>query len=261
MSLKRYTYRIKPLSKLALSPRDHQGFHLAAGDFKEDQIQKVDGRDIKIIYPFYQYGSYESYQPDKADYYIPGSSIKGALVLGDQKNSAKLMVDDVRIDAKSLELTSLYKLQYMSKDSSIPVELGLFFPNVAVEMLQVERSFTGELFCEADISTYFQTAHKNNMRKLEQLRCKLGKVVNSIVVHQNSKQKVLNLIEQIKKIETNRETQLGSYLLLLGGFKGLALSGLFDITNFDKLDTAVYLDQSTNLPYGLVQITDLKEMV
>ncbi|MCP1137383.1 hypothetical protein NKT34_29440 [Paenibacillus polysaccharolyticus] len=258
MSLKRYTYRIQPLSKLALSPREHQGYHLAAGDFKTEEIRDLNAKDIKIIYPFYQYGSYESYQPDKTEYYIPGSSIKGALISGIQKNPAKLMVDDIRIEQGDLELTQLHKLQHMSQDASKSVKLAPFFPNVAVEMLKAGCGCAGELFCEADVSTYLQTAHKKTLDKLKQLHDKLVKMRRDNIINEAAIQHVSDLIGNIDRV---RDTHHDSCLLLLGGYKGLVLSGLFDITDFDKLETAVYVDQPACLPYGLVQITDIKEMV
>lgn len=258
MLLKRYTYRIQSLSKLALSPKEHQGFHLAAGDFKQEEIRELNAKEIKIIYPFYQYGSYESYQPDIAEYYIPGSSIKGALVSGNQKNPAKLMVDDIRINRKDIELTQIHKLQYMSQDVSKSVKLGSFFPNVVVEMLKAKCEYTGELFCESEVSTYLQKAHKNTLCKLKQLHDKLVNMSKNSISNEGSIQHVSDLIGNI---DSMRETYRESYLLLLGGYKGLALSGLFGIKDFDKLDTAVYVDQPVCMPYGLAQITDVQEMV
>ncbi|MDQ0659931.1 hypothetical protein [Paenibacillus sp. W2I17] len=271
MSLQRYQYRLKTLSKLAMSPRDHEGLYLAAKEFKREDVIKhlssesaSDESDrankVNIIYPFYQYGAYSPYNPIKAEYYIPGSSLKGALlpkgVNDTVKRSSKLMVDDIPVESKDVRLNQLNKLQNMSEGRTEPIVLKEFFPNVAVEILEAESDYTGELFYEGDLHTMLQAAQQQTMCKLAQFIDKLGVVSDEILVDDNTKQHVVQLKKNIQSlIDDDRDR----CILLLGGYKGLALSGVFKNVKFGKVDSAVYVDTNKGLPYGMVEIVDCQE--
>lgn len=272
MSFKKYKYQLETVSSLILSPRDHKGLYLAARDFQTEQISKhfstietdknAVGR-IKIIYPFYQYGTYSSYQPDSTDYYIPGSSIKGSLLSNSEQKLAKeLLVDDVPIKGTDLRLTQLQKLQYLSPDNDNATMLDSFFPNVAVEMLLAERTYTGEMFCKEDIRTYLQAAQERTTAKLSQLYVKLATVLERNEIDEKTKPKVIQLKDNVQMImERSRER----CFLLLGGYKGLSLSGPFEQedkpVDFSAVDTAVYMDCSSYLPHGIVEILEYREVL
>ncbi|TKH42543.1 hypothetical protein C1I60_17220 [Paenibacillus terrae] len=269
MSLKRYEYRLKTLSKLAMSPRDHQGFYLAAGDFKRENILKrmspdgetdknAEENKVNIIYPFYQYGGYSAYNPDSTQYYIPGSSLKGAMLSHcTGQFASRLLVDDIQVKSKDLQLTQLNKLQNLSKETNESIILQPFFPNVAVEMLAAGCEYIGELFCEEEIHIYLQAARRGTILKLSQLRDKLSVVSKEIRIDDETRRYVNQLKNNIQSIiDDSRE----ACTLLLGGYKGLALSGVFKNAEFDKLDTAVYVDLPSYLPHGIVQIEVCREV-
>ena len=80
-----------------------------AADSKDKDAAKA-----KVVYPFYQYGEYEEYDPDHAAYYLPGSSVKGAL-LQEKKNKKELhvMVEDVPVEKNGNILRNLVKAQHL----------------------------------------------------------------------------------------------------------------------------------------------------
>ena len=84
--MKKVIYEMEVLSSTIISPRSGQAFYKGV-DFCLEPEANVPGsskiqkkaQGVGVIYPFYQYGEYEKYDPEHAVYYIPGSSIKGAL--------------------------------------------------------------------------------------------------------------------------------------------------------------------------------------
>ena len=78
-------YQLTTCSGLIVSPRSALAFYR---DLDEFSLEKVEDSEylaksrLKVIYPFYQYGIYTAYNPEGAAYYLPGSSVKGALCRG-----------------------------------------------------------------------------------------------------------------------------------------------------------------------------------
>lgn len=264
-TLEKYNYQLKTISKLVLSPREQQAYYLATGDFKPEQVQqKYRGtspsvaESIKIIYPFYQYGSYTSYLAQDTQYYIPGSSIKGAISSASSQNEIKLMVDDVFVDQETVELHHLYKLQHATDANNKQGKLDIFFPNVAVEMLKAKSTHKGEIFCaENGLETLFEKAQENTVKKLEQFDRHVDSVLN-LQLNEDSKQELIDVQKNLATwIEAAKKKDGKSCLLLLGGFKGLMLSRVFGAEVFEQSaeKSAIYVDRENSLPYGLVQIT------
>lgn len=266
--MKRYQYRLQTLSCLALSPRDHQGYYRAAQEFRLEELNLSPHGDkfetaadkINIIYPFYQYGAYPGYDPDHTDYYIPGSSIKGAILANESKSvgertKSRLMVDDISLRAEHLHLHRLYKVQNMAPESESAIELDEFFPNVAVEMLARDSEYVGEMFGDGEhIRGCLSRAQAATERKLtgyvELLKSPKTK---DRKINENTYLKINNMVENIDKLLD--EMKKGkSFTLLLGGFKGLALSR--EISNIDNAKSAIYVDhvEGSYLPHGLVRI-------
>lgn len=260
-TLNRYNYCLQTLSTLALSPRDHQGFYLAASDFSKEDVAAFSSvkKQVKIIYPFYQYGMYPRYQPERTSYYIPGSSIKGALAINRSTTAQpKILVDDIKVDSGNLQLYRLYKAQYLSQDNKEPAIIDEFFPNVAVEMLKAGTECQGELFCEGSPHcevrphSYFDKAQQNTKNMLDKLKGKIESSYDrfededSKSVLREMQQNLTGILEGLNAPESN------TFTILLGGYKGLMLSGVFDATDFNS---AIYIDKQNMLPHGLVQIT------
>jgi hypothetical protein len=248
-----------------LSPRDHQGFYRAAGDFTDEDLagysdlsdHEKDITDVNIIYPFYQYGTYERYNPKTAQYYIPGSSIKGALALGNTVQKAiNLRVDDIPIKNSDLRLSLLHKVQYESKGDSRVAKIAVFFPNVAVEMLKADVTYWGELFSDrekTDVHSLLEEAQKKTAGKLQQFVRMMGDLSDQMKKEED--RTILSRIqENVQEILNGmRGDEPGtSYTLLLGGYKGLILASQWKTR---ELQSAVYIDRKKNLPHGLVKLT------
>lgn len=240
----RYQYQINTISSLVLSPREQCAIYLK----EESEIEK-----IKIIYPFYQYGEYEEYNPEKAQYYIPGTSMKGAI------GSSRLMVDDISVEKEKIELRNMYKIPYIPQagelvDGSRKLKAEIFFPMVGVEMLKAGQCVNGELYTDADISEIMSAIHKMSLEKLQQWSKRLSPFVKEgmsvsgdplQVTLDTVWQKVNELYYLVEKWQKNE------YLMILGGYKGSFLSHVFEK---DEVRNAVYVDMQTQLPHGLVKI-------
>lgn len=260
--LKKYQYTLKTLSKVIVSPRDHAGFYLAMKDFSTAAIGINDNfgdRDkINIIYPFYQYSTYSCYQPQNASYYIPGSTVKGAIKNNDKNSSLRMMVDDLPISQDALCLDNLWKVQYISymenkmeKENNKEIKFERFFPNVAVEMLNSDKHCEGEMFLENEPKSDLANAQENTKIKLDQLRRRIDLILqdfsDDVSNNENSRSVLEKTRENIKQLNDKNDP----YLLLIGGYKGLLLSGIFK-ERF--IESAIYIDKATYLPYGLVRI-------
>lgn len=267
--------KIKTLSYSIISPRDAEAFYKGV-DFESDDINE-NLKDVNIIYPFYQYGLYEQYNPGEAQYYIPGSSVKGALlkntiILEGMRN--KIMVDDFDLSKKpdAITLKQIYKYQYLhpkektkQNQSSEPdkqIKYGVFFPNVAVEMLkpgvEVISDFYYDEVIEKEILDMLSTKNKDAREKLEDVReylYNLGKKMEN-----EKKEEGVEIIPKINmQVQTiNKTLKTKNNIMALGGYKGLlrALSG--KIEN-DEDKGALFIDDTTHLPYGIVEICFVDE--
>lgn len=121
--INKITLSFKTLSYVISSPRESQAFYKGV-DFEEKDIKlsSIDGiNKINIIYPFHQYGQYKKYDDSNKQYYIPASTIKGAIFNNDIKNmlgysNKTIMVDDAIINNRdNITLKQLMKIQYLPK--------------------------------------------------------------------------------------------------------------------------------------------------
>ena len=145
--MKKITYTMKFLSSTIVSPRAGQAFYYGIDTFCREPVlcpsDPKGAKTVKVVYPFYQYGMYEKYDPDHAEYYLPGSSVKGALL---QKNDKKIhiMADDIPVAREQIVLKNLEKAQYVSDYNE--ADFKLFFDNVGVEMLKAGSVLSGDLY-------------------------------------------------------------------------------------------------------------------
>ena len=263
--LKKYDYELTVLSNVILSPREQEGIFL-------DSSQKETGNlgNINIIYPFYHYGIYDEYEPKNTEYYIPGSSLKGAIFRG----KSKILVDDIKIPNNRIKLGQLNKVQYIPKKGQEESEeeqkqmiLNTYFPNIGVEMLKRdEEPFEGSFYSEEDIKERLLELHEDSKRKIHRL---IQKVEDSIELnshHKEKSEKSQDCEETLKKFQNNLKEILNNrketeYLFFLGGYKGLLLARTFEEM---PEKSAIYIDENKKLPeykalpYGLCKIV-LKE--
>ena len=249
--MKRITYTMELLSSLIISPRSGQAFYNGIDEFclspctEVSDIVATEKNEVKVVYPFYQYGEYAKYDPKHANYYVPGSSIKGAL---QSKGSAMnhFMADDVMVPNGGVVLRNLWKAQYLENEEA--AEFGVFFSNVGIEMIKDEIKLQGELYLEEniDFTMILEAANKDTISKVTQmctyLRTLLKKKYNS------------NLKNNLHLIERNLSSLLNENdVILLGGYKGLLHSILLD-NHKKELSGGLFIDYMTMFPHGIVKI-------
>lgn len=266
--MEQFSYQLTTLSSLIISPRQAVAFYadleellsrdvqkhleiLKEQDSKEQDSKEQDATKLKVIYPFYQYGMYSKYDPDNAEYYLPGSSIKGALCQGAAIGN-QLMVDDIPIPNDCIVLRNLYKAQYL--DSEPDACLKVFFERVGVEMIRAEAVVKGEFYLENKTSaeTLLKEANQSALCRMKQMRKYLDELQGN-----DYSEELKNKLNQVKDNLTSLLNDKNVFLL--GGFKGLlhAMEVEEPIKNKESLPeitSAVYLDLKTMLPHGLVRI-------
>lgn len=241
--MQKMQFNITTLSTLIVSPRSSQAFYV-------ESAQK--DKKMEVIYPFYQYGEYETYEPQNAAYYLPGSSIKGSLSAGipqkDPEHAAlSMMVDDIPIQNQWIICKELFKAQYV--DVPVRTKFDVFFENVGVEMLKSEIQLTGELYVKekATAETVLEQAN-------ESTRFKIGQMLEYLQALITKEQKDVFLSEVSEIIQNLSSLKDCRHVLLLGGYKGL-LHSLQLQPNFLERNQGfgVYLDSHKKLPHGLIR--------
>lgn len=259
--MKKYSYRLTVLSSLIVSPRGNLAWYennkrnRHDGEFEGFSPQEVKAgkvlvkEKLKIIYPFYQYGEYRAYAPDSAEYYLPGSSVKGAL---GGSHSGHCMVDDVPVDRDNIVLRNLYKAQYLRHESKT-ARLDVFFENVGVEMIKASTELIGELYLEGkEPEELLEPGNKSTKIKIGQMLEYLQKLQKEYCGE--------SLEDVFKQAISKLSVQLDNdNVLLIGGYKGLLHSierktALESKDDSQKTEGAVFLDQETWLPHGLMKI-------
>lgn len=250
-------YNITTVSSLIVSPRSDRAFYRELDSSIKKyypEAHKECGK-IQIIYPFYRYGQYESYSPEQAEYYLPGSSIKGALKNPDGKSKEinskqSIMAEDIRIGNDKIVLRNLYKLQYIDK----PKEKGClkpFFENVGVEMVKKGVKLEGELFSDiATVKHLLQDANHITKQKIKQMLEYLDKIKITEAEKNGCVDVINTIIEKLKPLQ-NKDN-----IFLLGGYKGLLHS--ICLNKAEEINSAVFIDQETDLPHGLISIDLVK---
>ncbi len=168
-NIKKEGYTLETLSTVVLSPREKEYF------FVEEENN--------IIYPFYRYGIYEEYKEEAIQYYIPGSSIKGA-VMGFNKKEKKrnhIMFDDILIkDKEDIGLYPLNKVQYVMQDKKTPkkIKIDTFFPNIRIEMLKANKKYKGEVFLQGSFKEYLEETTQCTKRKVEKFCSQINAILD-----------------------------------------------------------------------------------
>ena len=202
---RKYTLKVQTLTPIILSPRASFAFYRDALIDDDDSVFFKTGvrndfneeKEYSVIYPFFRYGEYEQLNPSMAAYYIPGSSIKGALSSGTNygKNSLALMVDDITgLNTGDFKIISPKKSQYFNElpqigywenvlnkqacdggkitdGISIPQLLPFFAGTVGIESLRAGVVFNIDIRCESngnkDIDAILSDVNKTTVNKLE----------------------------------------------------------------------------------------------
>ncbi len=261
-------YKITIKSSLIISPRSDRAFYRDLDNSIEEKCIKdmnnkpFDYNKLKIIYPFYRYGIYDSYSPEKAEYYIPGTSVKGALTNPNAKRTnkdIKLMVDDIKINNDMIVLRNLYKIQYIN-DPGKKTVLKPFFDNVGVEMVkgsQCNGTLTGKLYTDRikTVKGLLENANSVTKEKIEKMINYLNDINekhnNTSTEKTDDGNDIQTVIDNLSNLIKN-ESDKSENLLFLGGYKGLINS--ICLNENKKINSAVFIDCDTMLPHGLVSI-------
>jgi len=260
--LNRFTIKLKILSSISLSPRESYCFYEGI-DFEEEDVKKFYPnmkKGVNIIYPFYQYGEYEEFDPENSDYYIPGSSIKGVLGYAD------IYVDDVAVNQEHLDLKVVNKLQYAEKneESNKITQFKPFFDKVAIEMLKPGIPLEVTVYAENEkiLDDLLKECKKRTEKQLE----KANEIIEGLTIRAKAKKEKSNnnqntedwerSIEQLESFQAKLKKYEKKSVIFLGGYKG----DIFSRKNADSIIAddyrgTFYKDETTGLPFGLVEIT------
>lgn len=244
--MKEIKYEMQTLSSLILSPRSGQALYKDVDEFETaSEVSNNKGKEVNCIYPFYQYGEYKKYHPKDAEYYIPGSSVKGALLKDNNRNI--LMADDIQVKNSDIVLRNLYKAQHIQEKDE--AEFSVFFENVGVEMIKAGANLQGSLYLKDDVefSTILKSANEDTRRKMKQMWVYLLELLE---LHGNEKFSVE--LKTIKK-ELSQVLEYNN-VILLGGYKGLLHSILLNAKQ-EEYSNGIYIDNEKNLPHGIVCLT------
>lgn len=260
--MKKITYEMELLSSLIISPRAGQALYKGLDTFCSNPVldKSLEGvanvntdNKIKVVYPFYQYGEYTKYDPEHAEYYIPGSSVKGALLQNENekgkgiRKGIALMADDIPVDRKSIVLRNLMKVQYAEQKDK--AEFKPFFENVGIEMMRAGTELCGKLYLddELEFAELIKTANEKSGRKMRQMCKYLQGLLNS---ENNEFTKLIHNVEK-SLFSLSKEKDV----ILIGGYKGLLHSIILSTgQKSDEIRSGIYIDLEKNLPHGLVRI-------
>ena len=289
--------KITTISSLILSPRTEKALYKGVDfknikkDIKNSNI--VNFEKINIIYPFYSYEQRDLLPGNEflyaQEYYIPASSLKGALLSGtknedDNSFRSKILFQDIKISNENIELKYLYKFQYLyqndkkkNKDNKqktvykVP-KFEYFFPSLAIEMIGSGKEFETEVSFRCDVSAEFkhklEDSFESTKNKLDNYMEEIEKRITTIeswikdrkLENEVDKSKGNeNYIEKLKEIKDNiqkllqQQIQNKNNILFLGGYKGI-LGSLSQLDQNHNVQNGFYIDKETMLPYGLLEV-------
>ncbi len=281
----KYKIKLRTITPLILSNRMNDALYKGV-DFSKENEEK-DFSDLASTNIIYQFSCYEdrSLRTDKSfsyakNYYIPASSIKGALCLKEEHRTLKFK--DMIVAKDVISLKYLYKFQYLYQNSEYldkrktnkdakpkKIKHKKYFPNILVEMMNPGECIRGEIIVKnndkMDCKDILDNVNSISQRKLRAYLKQIGIICNmdyfkkleEINVEEDS------AITEFKKLKSNIDNLLKKDITIafLGSFKGL-LGGLtnFDFKDDKEIQNGFYIDKDTMLPYGLVEI-DIKESV
>lgn len=282
--------KCKTISKVCISPRASQALYETL-DYKQSE----ENQNYNMIYPFYSYDDRhlkEDYYLElkkKVSFYVPASSIKGALLL--KENEGKYFrLDDAKLDSKDIETCNIYKFQYVNILEEDVVKAkkenegekikspkyDIFFPNVGLEMLsesvsfdvkvQTVRTYNSSLQMEAVL----KRLNEHCVKKLERYIMKLDALISYFEYYVDAKlvedtagfNKLKMAKESIMKLKnqyTNHRS--GKSLIFLGGFKGhLMANEKIENKEVDEQfpKSAFYFVECQSkelLPYGILEVS------
>lgn len=250
--MKQVKIRLKTLSSIILTPRE--------------QTMKTIIQENKTgyLYQFYHYGDTEDC--GTKEYYIPGSSLKGAIGKENIKPN-RLFVDDIRICPENIEVKQLQKIQnlgteHAEKQIAPAIKAEIFFPMVYVEMLNPDVTVQGEMFCDGDLRSVFEQMHYQTIQRLKNWKDYRYAMITELSQNKSRRiqfEKETDIVAEKLEALVYRKDQK-HYLMLLGGYKGKILMGVQNYKEKNELiPVSFFKDEKTSYPYGLTEIEIVEE--
>lgn len=269
----KYEIRITSITPLIFSNRMNDALYKGV-DFDHDKtIREFAEFDANIIYQFACHED-RSLRLDEAfryaeNYYIPASSIKGALCLEERYRNLKFQ--DIRVDKNMIGLSTLKKFQYLYQDEALEerdpkaIRYDAYFPKIGIEMMKVKQCVVGEIWSGGEglidcneivsrIDAKTRDKLRTYLRQIEVIQSQgFLKELKKTETDQNA---AICKLEEVKKNIHNLSEQKNRQLAFVGGFKGLICSlNNYTFTEMKELRSGFYIDEETMLPYGLVDLT------
>ena len=289
--------KFKTISSVILSPRMEKALYKGV-DFKEiimkdTKIEKVE--NINIVYPFYSYDDRDLLSESNFlyanGYYIPASSLKGALLgnkRGKEENRfrSKILFKDIIIGNSHIRLRNLYKFQYLYQEAEgknnnngqnqlnykqnlvyKTPKLEPFFPSVAIDMIGIGTEFESEILFKSGISE--EVLNRKLEESISITKSKLDNYIKEIKQRieninlwikdgklKKAAEKEEDYVNSLKCIENNIESLIkdGKKIFFLGGYKGILGSLTTKLDENQKVKNGFYIDEGPMLPYGLVEV-------
>ena len=287
------------VSPVILSPRIEKALYKGI-DFREVtdntknlKIEKEENIiNINFVYPFYSYED-RDLLPEKnfsyeSKYYIPASSLKGALLVDktDKDESmlrSKILFRDISIGSQYIELNNLYKFQYLYQEVEGENNNGQenvngkqkleykspkfepFFPGVAIEMIGIDKEFKGEILLKSGISeetlnrkleeSYYITKIKldNYIKEIKQRIEKINSWIKDGKLKEDDEKEYINKLECVEQ-NIKSLVKKDVKLIFLGGYKSILGSLTTQLDKNKKVQNGFYIDKESMLPYGLVEV-------
>ena len=287
------------VSPVILSPRIEKALYKGI-DFKEVvdntknlKIEKEENIiNINFVYPFYSYEDRDLLSEKNfsyaSKYYIPASSLKGALLVDktDKDESmlrSKILFRDISIGSQYIELNNLYKFQYLYQEVEGENNNGQenvngkqkleykspkfepFFPGVAIEMIGIDKEFNGEILLKSGISeetlnrkleeSYYITKIKldNYIKEIKQRIEKINSWIKDGKLKEDDEKEYINKLECVEQnIKSLVEKDVK--IIFLGGYKSILGSLTTQLDENKKVQNGFYIDKESMLPYGLVEV-------
>lgn len=268
--MEKINLKLTTISKVILSPRDSGALYkdIDYSFLNYNQGQEL-SKEVNMIYPFYSYTNRALSTENNIEnikYYIPASSLKGAILTSLKEDDRKriLLFNDININPTDISLENLFKYQYLDSDTA-KIKFEKFFENVGIETLQNGTSydFYINLKENIDFESILTDLKSKTIEKLNNYMRKLNKVIKNITDNKTNVNYEFNLeiSKELKQVIDNINSELNNinddeYILFLGGFKG-KINSLNGEINIDDIKSGFYLCDiggKKYLPYGLVKL-------
>lgn len=266
--MQKYKFKLRTISKVILSGRESNALYKGI-DYNNEH------GDCNIIYPFYSYEDRMLRNDEKYDlaksYYLPGSSFKGALLqsIDDKDFRRQIKTYDTQIERESIKRITLKKMQYIYPKNDIIIDENVktptfnsFMPSVGIESLKentdlevciattIERKGLDNIIKNTDEIT--REKLKRYMAILED-RLKYIKEIDAVKKEDHCNLNILKSEVEEVYLKIKNVCSYKDRLMFIGGYKGLNNS--LEKVAADTIQTGLFIDGCTKLPYGLVSVS------